>query len=187
MRFFPGPQGPCVRKICFWCGPASAPEFAEPTLPVQIAFPLQGGRWHGEAVTDEGGFLKRAPYWFPVDCRGGPVCPPRSYRAPSHQGAHIGAPLRAFRQFPAKTGAAFGRPQAFPFRGRCRAYARRMRGTAPVIRAVRFPRAAEGGGPYGKIRPLFGFRPRAAARAAPVFDRTDRGRFFHSFSRDCGK
>ena len=58
MRFFPGPQGPCVRKICFWCGPASAPEFSQPTLPVQTAFPLQGGRWHGEAVTDEGnGFV----------------------------------------------------------------------------------------------------------------------------------
>ena len=26
------------------------------------AFPLQGGRWHGEAVTDEGGFLKRGPH-----------------------------------------------------------------------------------------------------------------------------
>ena len=33
-------------------------------LPVQIAFPLQGGRWHGEAVTDEGGFLKRVPIGF---------------------------------------------------------------------------------------------------------------------------
>ena len=64
MRFFPGPQGPCVRKICFWCGAASAPGFAQPTLLVQIAFPLQGGRWHGEVVTDEGGFLKRTPAGF---------------------------------------------------------------------------------------------------------------------------
>ena len=36
--------GPWVRKNCDWCGSTSAPEFAEPTLPVQIAFPLQGGR-----------------------------------------------------------------------------------------------------------------------------------------------
>ena len=198
MRFFPGPQGPLVRKICFWCGPAFAPEFAEPTLPVQIVFPLQGGRWHGEAVTDEGGFLKRAPTgfrWtvgtatsrpkafpfrgrcprrgrmrgtalimqavrFPWAAEGGgpyrrgclmprraqakrgatgapgssrptngaafyrgipafqshrsgPVCPPRLYRDTDHQGAHIGAPLRAFRQISAKTGAApCGRPRA---------------------------------------------------------------------------
>ena len=36
VRFLPGPQGPWVRKICFWCGPAFAPEFFQPTLPVQF-------------------------------------------------------------------------------------------------------------------------------------------------------
>ena len=56
--------GPWVCKNWGWCSSASAPVFAEPTLRVQIAFPLQGGRWHGEAVTDEGGFLKRAPTDF---------------------------------------------------------------------------------------------------------------------------
>ena len=78
MRFFPGPQGPCVRKICFWCGPASAPEFSQPTLPVQTAFPLQGGRWHGEAVTDEGGFLKRAPTGFRWTV-GAAICRPKAF------------------------------------------------------------------------------------------------------------
>ena len=77
VRFFLGPQGPWGIKNFNCCGSTTAPEFAEPTRPVQIAFPLQGGRWHGEAVTDEGGFLKRAPNWFPVDCRGG-YQPPKS-------------------------------------------------------------------------------------------------------------
>ena len=47
-----------------------SPALKEPLQPVGAAisrpqaFPLQGGRWHGEAVTDEGGFLKRAPTGF---------------------------------------------------------------------------------------------------------------------------
>ena len=157
---FPGPQGPWGVKNFNCCGPTTAPEFAEPTLPMQIAFPLQGGRWHGEAVTDEGSCPDYAGGPFPTGRRGrrplqagtpdapagtgqegatgapgssrptngaafyrgipafqshrsGPVCPPRLYRDTDHQGAHIGAPLRAFRQISAKTGAApCGRPRA---------------------------------------------------------------------------
>ena len=44
VRFLPGPQGPWGVKNFNCCGSTTAPEFAEPTLPVQIAFPLQGGR-----------------------------------------------------------------------------------------------------------------------------------------------
>ena len=36
VRFFPGPLGPWVGKICFRCGSRAAPGFAEPTLPVRI-------------------------------------------------------------------------------------------------------------------------------------------------------
>ena len=80
MRFFLGPQGPWGIKNFNCCGSTTAPEFAEPTRPVQIAFPLQGGRWHGEAVTDEGGFLKRTPTGIPAiprKSRGG-YQPPQS-------------------------------------------------------------------------------------------------------------
>ena len=54
MRFFPGPQGPCVRKICFWCGPAFAPEFAEPTLPLRIL----AGAPRGSPTQKRKAFLK---------------------------------------------------------------------------------------------------------------------------------
>ena len=88
MRFFPGPQGLCVRKICFWCGPTSAPEFTEPSLPLQIAFPFRGR------------------------------CPRRG----------------------------------------------RMRETALIMWAVRFPWAAEGGGPYRRGRLI----PRREAQGPPL-------------------
>ena len=67
-------------------------------------------------MTDEGGFLKRAPTGFRWT-----------------------------------VGAATSRPKAFPFRGRCPRRGR-MRGTALIMQAVRFPRAAEGGGPYRRGR-----------------------------------
>ena len=55
-------------------------------------------------------------------------------------------------------------PRAFPSGGRCPQRGR-MRGTVLIMQAVRFPRAAEGGGPYrwGHLMPR-----RAAARTAPT-------------------
>ena len=96
MRFLPGPQGPCVRKICFWCGPASAPEFAEPTLPVRIlaggprASPTQirecSSYFVGEglkvnrpkAERSHPGVCpsRRSPEWSVARRRGGPIWPP---------------------------------------------------------------------------------------------------------------
>ena len=62
----PAPLGAGLDENFKWCISNAAPGFAEPTIPVCFrrrgdpcgrpkAFPLEGGRWHSEAVTDEGG------------------------------------------------------------------------------------------------------------------------------------
>ena len=77
LRFLPAPLGAWVVQICCWCSFRTAPEYAEPTLPISNLPP--GGRTippirgkcpkgtkgvggHGEAVTDEGALLDRNPY-----------------------------------------------------------------------------------------------------------------------------
>ena len=78
--------GPWVCKNCSCRGSATAPGSAEPTLAVHFrrrggpcgrpqAFPLPGGRWHGEAVTDEG---NRQIFPFPISRPPGEGAPVRT-------------------------------------------------------------------------------------------------------------
>ena len=128
-------RGPWFAKSAFGAVPLlrlslpsqrSQPDFHRRGDPCgRPCLPPPRGRWHGEAVTDEGGFLKRAPTGFRWT-----------------------------------VGTAISRPKAFPWgadspyqgmmsrsdrgdRDRCPRRGR-MRGTALVMWAVRFPRAGLG-------------------------------------------
>ena len=151
-------KGPGRVEDHTWYGSRPAPPLSEPTLRGRFLPPLD---------------------W----CRGGPMWPPASpvFSLLSLFVCFVGAVSSPPENLPfLRRGGTLGRPKAFPLgadspcqgemsrsdrgdRDRCPRRGR-MRGTVPVMWAVRFPWAAEGGGPYRRGR-LMPRRAQAKGRA----------------------